>query len=53
MRNDLVLDLADCTEFCQTLQARPPGVVHGTLVLLLALVGTALGWSADTGATAT
>src|SRR5215831_9342122 len=51
MRNDLVLDLADCTEYRQTLQARPPGVVHGTLVLLLALVGTALAWSAATRAT--
>ena len=35
MRNDLVLDLADCTEFRQALQARPPGIVHGTLVLLV------------------
>src|SRR3954451_11154769 len=50
MRNDLVLDLADCTEFRQTLQARPPGIVHGTLVLLVALIGTALGWSAMTRA---
>jgi multidrug efflux pump subunit AcrA (membrane-fusion protein) len=51
MRNDLVLDLADCTEFRQALQARPPGIVHGTLALLVALVGTALGWSAATRAT--
>jgi multidrug resistance efflux pump len=51
MRNDLVLDLADCTEFRQALQARPPGIVHGTLVLILALLGTALGWSAATRAT--
>src|SRR3954469_21484330 len=51
MRNDLVLDLADCTEFRQTLQARPPGIVHGTLVLLVALIATALGWSAATRAT--
>ena len=43
MRDDLVLDLADCTEFRQALQARPPRVVHGTLVLLVALLGTALG----------
>jgi multidrug resistance efflux pump len=51
MRNDLVLDLADCTEFRQTLQARPPGIVHGAVVLLVALIGTALGWSAATRAT--
>jgi multidrug resistance efflux pump len=51
MRNDLILDLADCTEFRQSLQARPPGIVHGTLVLLVALTGTALGWSAVTRAT--
>src|SRR5439155_650928 len=45
------LDLADCTEFRQALQARPPGIVHGTLVLLVVLIGTALGWSAATRAT--
>ena len=43
MRNELVLDLADCTEFRQALQARPPRIVHGTLILLVALLGTALG----------
>src|SRR3954471_24570161 len=51
MRNDLVLDLADCSEFRQALQARPPGIVHGTLALLVALIGTALAWSAATRAT--
>src|SRR5262245_1754544 len=51
MSNKLILDMVDCTEFRQTLQARPPGVVHGTLVLLVALIGTALGWSATTRAT--
>src|SRR3954470_14609377 len=51
MRNELILDLADCTEFRQALQARPPGIVHGTLVLLVALLATALGWSAATRAT--
>lgn len=48
MRNDLVLDLADCTEFRQTLQARPPQVVHGTLALRVDLLATALIWSAET-----
>jgi hemolysin D len=50
MRDALVLDLADCTEFRQTLQARPPRVVHGTAGLLAALLGTALVWSAATRA---
>ena len=50
MRNDFVLDLADCTEFRQALQARPPRIVHGTLVLLVALLGTALAWAAVTQA---
>ena len=50
MRNDLIVDLADCTEFRQTLQARPPRIVHGTLLLLAALLATALGWSAATQA---
>jgi HlyD family secretion protein len=50
MRADLVWDLADCTEFRQTLQARPPGVVHGTLLVLAVLLATALGWSVLTRA---
>ena len=50
MRDALVLDLADCTEFRQVLQARPPKVVHGAALLLSALLGTALGWSALTQA---
>jgi HlyD family type I secretion membrane fusion protein len=50
MRNELVLDLADCTEYRQALQARPPRVVHGALILLVALLGTALLWSALTKA---
>ena len=50
MRNDLVLDLADCTEFRQTLLARPPKILHGTAALLVALLGAALAWSATTRA---
>jgi multidrug efflux pump subunit AcrA (membrane-fusion protein) len=50
MRDGLVPDLADCTEFRQTLRARPPKVVHGTLGLLMALLGTALIWAAATKA---
>jgi hemolysin D len=48
MRNDVIWDLADCTEFRQTLQARPPRIVHGTLILLATLLATALVWSATT-----
>ena len=47
MRKNLILDLADCTEFRQTLQARPPRIVHGTALLLATLLGTALLWAAS------
>src|SRR3954447_5508678 len=50
MRDALVLDLADCTEFRQTLQARPPRIIHGAAALLVALLGTAVAWSALTRA---
>jgi multidrug resistance efflux pump len=50
MRNQTIFDLADCTEFRQALQARPPRVVHGTVTLLAVLLGTALGWAALTRA---
>jgi multidrug resistance efflux pump len=50
VREACVLDLADCTEFRQALAARPPGVVHGTALLLVALLGAALCWSALTRA---
>jgi multidrug resistance efflux pump len=50
MRNDLMQDLADATEFRLTLQARPPRIVHGTLLLLATLLGAALLWSAATQA---
>jgi multidrug resistance efflux pump len=50
MRNDLVWDLADCTEFRQTLLCRPPGIVHGAAVLLIVVLGTALVWAAVTEA---
>jgi multidrug resistance efflux pump len=50
MRKDLILDLADCTEFRQTLLARPPRIVHGTAVLLALLLGAALVWAALTRA---
>src|SRR4051794_28710383 len=50
MHDARVLDLTEWTEFRQVLQAQPPKVVHGTAVLLAALLGTALGWSALTRA---
>ncbi len=50
MRNGLILDLADCTEFRQSLEARAPRVVHGVVGLLAALLGTALAWMALTQA---
>jgi hemolysin D len=45
MRDATILDLADCTEYRHALRARPPAIVHGTLALLVALLGTALGWA--------
>lgn len=50
MRNATIRDLADCTEFRQTLQARPPRVVHGAAILMSALLAAALAWSAVTKA---
>jgi HlyD family secretion protein len=46
----MVWDLADCTEFHQTLQTRPPRIVHGTLLVLAGLLVTALAWGALTTA---
>lgn len=45
-----IVELADCTEFRQAVQARPPAVVHGTALLLTALLGAALAWAALTKA---
>jgi multidrug resistance efflux pump len=50
MRHEVIFDLADCTTFRQTLLARPPAIVHGTALLLAALVATAVAWSALTQA---
>ena len=43
-RNQLI-DLSECTEFRQTLQMRPPRIVHGTVILLVLLLSGALTWS--------
>src|SRR4051812_26798313 len=50
MTSDDFSDLAQCGEFRQTLLARPPRVVHGTVVLLTSLLATAVGWAALTKA---
>jgi hemolysin D len=50
MRSDNDLEIADCTEIRQAVQARPPWVVHGSLFLLVALLGAALAWGAATRA---
>jgi membrane fusion protein, hemolysin D len=43
-------DLADCTEFRQTLQAKPPALIHGTALLIVALIVIAVVWAARTEA---
>lgn len=45
MNDERILDLSDCAEFRQTLMAKPPRILHGTLALLLALIGSAFLWS--------
>jgi hemolysin D len=45
-----VYDLSDCTESRQLLLARPPRLVRGTLMLLVALVSAAALWAAFTEA---
>lgn len=48
MRHHTVIDLNDCTEFRQTLEAQPPRIVHGTMIVLAALLIVAVVWSAVT-----
>jgi multidrug resistance efflux pump len=48
MRSEVIRDLADCTEFRQTLEARPPRFVRGSIVLLAVLLGAAVVWAALT-----
>jgi multidrug resistance efflux pump len=50
MRQPAVLQLGDCTEFRQTLEARPPKIVHGTAILIVGLVSAAVAWAALTRA---
>jgi multidrug resistance efflux pump len=46
MRESSIVEWADCTEFRQTLLARPPRIVHGTAMLLVGVVGAAVLWAA-------
>jgi hemolysin D len=50
MRNDLLVDLADCTVFRQTLLARPPRLAHATTILLVGMLGVATLWAGLTTA---
>ena len=50
MRNDVILDLAKCTEFRGALRTRAPRIVHGTALLLVLLLAAALTWAALTEA---
>jgi hemolysin D len=46
MRESSIVEWTDCTEFRQTLLARPPRIVHGTAILLAGLLAAAVLWSA-------
>jgi HlyD family secretion protein len=46
MSRALYADLADCSEFRQALEARPPRIVHGAALLLLTVLSAALVWAA-------
>src|SRR4051794_7165065 len=50
MSTEPIANLADCMEFRQTLQARPPAIVHGTALLLVILLASAVTWAALTKA---
>src|SRR5438128_248644 len=44
MRDGSVTSIGACPELRQALEARPPGIVHGTVLLLVGLLGTGLAW---------
>jgi multidrug efflux pump subunit AcrA (membrane-fusion protein) len=46
MRSDPIQDLAGCSEFRQTLAARPPWSVHVLVLLLVSGLGAAVAWAA-------
>lgn len=50
MSRAVVRDLADCSAFRVTLQARPPRLLHGTALLLAGLLAAGVTWLAVTDA---
>jgi HlyD family type I secretion membrane fusion protein len=50
MSGEREFDLSDCTEFRQTLLARPPLLLRGTFLLLVGFLAAAVLWSAVTQA---
>jgi RTX toxin transport system membrane fusion protein len=50
MHHALIREVTDVTEFRLALQALPPAIVHGTVIILTALLGAALVWLAATPA---
>src|SRR5262249_7316457 len=45
-----IMDLDRCDEFALAMQARPPKLAHGVLLVLVVLLGTAVTWGALTEA---
>jgi len=50
MRTNVIRDLKDCHQFCQTIRSKPPRLVHGVVLLLVALLSAATSWAAFTRA---
>lgn len=50
MQRIKIVELSDCSQFRQTLTARPPAIVHGTILLVIGLLIGGLVWSAFTKA---
>ena len=46
MNRHTICELIDCSLFRQTLQTRPPAIVHGTAILLMLLLVGAAVWAA-------
>jgi multidrug resistance efflux pump len=46
MRTESIVDLASCSELRQTLEARPPGLVHGAVLVTAGLLAALLVWAA-------
>jgi HlyD family secretion protein len=45
-----IVDLQECSEFGQMLQARPPAIMHGTVMLSVLFLSAALAWLWSTDA---